>query len=86
MSRGDGGLVQINSVNKFPDTAHFPGSGPPGRDCKQCAFFNTHGFANVTTYRGKCDKVARMRDISTKKVRAIHGSTPSCKYFKEAEQ
>ena len=75
-----------------PGMAHFPGTGPKGRTCRECEHYSNEGryIAGSPTHAkgelklGRCKKYRRMMGNRYSGLTFRH-NTPSCKYFSEAE-
>lgn len=60
--------------------AHFPGTGPAGRTCRECAWFD-----RLKAHQGKCAKWARLTGQPVKKAKLIGAVTQSCRHFEERD-
>jgi hypothetical protein len=66
-----------NTVNRFGSYAYFPGTGPAGRVCADCAASHTvRGLVYCRTFAV----------ITGKKGRPIKGDTPSCRDYQRRER
>jgi len=75
-----------------PGMAHFAGSGPPGKTCKDCAFKGYRRPGNAHFDPVKNDYVvhmrrtggcAKFRELSGNHGLAIKGTCRACKYFEQ---
>lgn len=65
----------------YPGMAHWAGSGPQGKSCRQCVHWSCEGyFANGTIKPGRCVVAARLMAVMTPKV--PHYAS-ACRYFFE---
>lgn len=56
--------------------AHFPGTGPRGRHCSDCAYFD-----------GRCDKYTEMMQVEKRENQpAISGGARACRYFVQRQE
>lgn len=69
--------ARINKTAKWPETAHFPGTGPPGMTCNDC--WHIDG-------KNRCEQAARLRAVPIEKVNPIYRHTAACKYFARKEK
>lgn len=78
--------VQVGSAGrkrKFGGYAHFPGTGPDGKQCRDCAHMQEAG-----TRKRVCAEWARLmqEEGPPKSWRSIDSAASACKYFAQAEK
>lgn len=66
-----------NAINRFGSYAYFPGTGPEGRMCADCAASHT--------LRGKV-YCRTFSVITGKRGQAIDGASPSCREYQRRER
>jgi len=71
-----------SKADAVPGMAHFRGSGPAGTTCHACKFHKYLRADRAKPYAG----CLKFYQLSNRHGPTVHGSTPSCKYFKEAPQ
>lgn len=82
---GNGRHIQLHRAvsepAKAPGMAYFPGTGPAGKYCKDCAHFgsfNARRGKRTVTVKDACEKA---HEITGSVERGGIGANRSCKYF-----
>ena len=74
----------------YPGMAHFAGTGPTGKSCRECAFYVTDGYYSKTGGHrgalkpGRCRKYREM--MRGQWGEKFSYAAQACKYFEQAEK
>lgn len=85
---GGGALDNMRARTRLGQ-AHFAGSGPPGKTCRECAYFGVSGYSESTRILkdGPCKKFVEISHETQRSGKAptFPHTALACKYFKAAE-
>lgn len=77
------GVQNSTGINKLGAYAHFPGTGPDGKHCRQCKFFDGRELKNGKGHKGVCLKYTQLVEVKGNPPKIM--SAPACRYFEEIE-
>lgn len=72
-------------ADSYPGMAHFAGTGPKGRRCRDCAFWAGGENTKASRPRVKAAPCAKFRHLTRAAGKPVPARAWSCKYFQEAE-
>ena len=78
-------IVSATKPAAYPNTAHFPGTGPAGTTCVSCQWFEKVTKTRNLLQPGTCRKWGHLMAHGGQRPtpEPIAGATPSCKYYIE---
>lgn len=82
---------QIGAFRRMtvPGMAHWAGSGPPSRSCRECKFWEENGYYAKSSFHGQTLKPGHCKQYSRMMQGTVGGRIPhetaSCKYFEASD-